>query len=58
MSTAVNMFLRSSVRYGGIPFDLRPLISARNNENILYPCSHRFILTMTLKSAMINLPGR
>jgi len=23
MSTAVNMFLRYSVRYGGIPFDLR-----------------------------------
>jgi len=23
MSTAINMFLRYSVRYGGIPFDLR-----------------------------------
>ncbi len=23
MSTAINMFLRHSVRYGGIPFDLR-----------------------------------
>lgn len=23
MSTAVNMFLRHSIRYGGIPFDLR-----------------------------------
>ena len=23
MSTAINMFLRHSIRYGGIPFDLR-----------------------------------
>jgi DNA-damage-inducible protein J len=30
MSTAVNMFLRYSVRYGGIPFDL--LIEMPNEE--------------------------
>lgn len=32
MSTAINMFLRYSVRYGGIPFDLR--IERPNAETI------------------------
>lgn len=32
MSTAMNMFLRYSVRYGGIPFDLR--IEKPNAETI------------------------
>ncbi len=32
MSTAMNMFLRYSVRYGGIPFDLR--IERPNTETI------------------------
>ena len=32
MSTAMNMFLRYSVRYGGIPFDLR--IEKPNNETM------------------------
>jgi len=32
MSTAMNMFLRYSVRYGGIPFDLR--IERPNAETI------------------------
>ncbi len=30
LSTALNVFLRSSVRYGGIPFDLR--VGAYNTE--------------------------
>lgn len=32
MSTAMNMFLRYSVRYGGIPFDLR--IEKPNEETL------------------------
>lgn len=32
MSTAMNMFLRYSVRYGGIPFDLR--IEKPNRETL------------------------
>lgn len=32
MSTALNMFLRYSVRYGGIPFDLR--IEKPNEETL------------------------
>jgi DNA-damage-inducible protein J len=32
MSTAVNMFLRYSIRYGGIPFDLR--IEMPNEETL------------------------
>jgi DNA-damage-inducible protein J len=32
LSTAMNVFLRSSVRYGGIPFDLR--LDAYNAETL------------------------
>jgi DNA-damage-inducible protein J len=32
LSTALNVFLRSSVRYGGIPFDLR--LDAYNAETL------------------------
>ncbi len=32
MSTAINMFLRCSVRYGGIPFDLR--LNMPNDETL------------------------
>ena len=32
LSTALNVFLRSSVRYGGLPFDLR--LDAFNSETL------------------------
>lgn len=32
LSTAMNVFLRSSIRYGGIPFDLR--LDAFNSETL------------------------
>ena len=32
LSTALNVFLRSSIRYGGIPFDLR--LDAFNTETL------------------------
>jgi DNA-damage-inducible protein J len=61
MSTAMNMFLRYSIRYGGIPFDLRLDLSNEEtqaaiddvNKNRLIYILYAYIFCVKLFSAFL-----
>jgi len=50
MSTAMNMFLRYSVRYGGIPFDLRLDIPNEETRAAIDDVNHNRNMSKTFDS--------
>jgi DNA-damage-inducible protein J len=50
MSTAMNMFLRYSVRYGGIPFDLRIETPNEETQAAIYDVNNNRNMSKTFDS--------
>jgi len=50
MSTAMNIFLRHSIRYGGIPFDLRIVIPNEETQAAIYDVNNNRNMSKTFDS--------